>query len=227
MSMSTAARSGLSLLELLLVMTILAILVGITLPSLARARTQVRITKCAANLSQLATTLHAYSDEYEGRLPCQAVGLQDWSGTLFENYGTPPALFRCPDDFSPRRRDIADPWSRSYAVNNALSTYALQGFRAPWPAQRTAVAERIFRVPPAVFLIGENHNGGYVSAAVVGIAEAECMGASSSAVHRTGSSNEGANYAFADQHVEYISHADMTRWIPMRGGPSDPWKWSE
>lgn len=67
--MSTSRRStGFTLIEVLVVVAIIALLVAILLPSLARAREQTRATICQTNLKQLMTAQSIYVAEYK-KLP--------------------------------------------------------------------------------------------------------------------------------------------------------------
>ncbi|HVX86629.1 MAG TPA: prepilin-type N-terminal cleavage/methylation domain-containing protein [Phycisphaerae bacterium] len=62
-------RSGFTLIELLVVVAIIALLISILLPSLARARDQAKKTACASNLHQLGIALTTYTAEFDGNLP--------------------------------------------------------------------------------------------------------------------------------------------------------------
>jgi prepilin-type N-terminal cleavage/methylation domain-containing protein len=62
-------RSGFTLIELLVVVAIIALLIAILLPSLARAKNQAKKTACASNLHQIGIALNTYGAEFENNLP--------------------------------------------------------------------------------------------------------------------------------------------------------------
>lgn len=60
---------GFTLIELLVVIAIIALLIGVLLPALGRARESGRNIKCQSNMRGLGQALHAYANDYKGLFP--------------------------------------------------------------------------------------------------------------------------------------------------------------
>jgi len=80
---SRKGRSGFTLIELLVVVAIIALLISILLPSLARARELAKRTTCAANMSGIGKGLHTYaSDGNQGMPIAAAAAATDSTGAV-------------------------------------------------------------------------------------------------------------------------------------------------
>ncbi len=84
------SRHGFTLVELLVVISIIALLISMLLPALAAAREEAVTIQCAARLRALGQITLEYTNEYEGALPAGNLYPKDayetWDETLFAFY---------------------------------------------------------------------------------------------------------------------------------------------
>ena len=101
--------SAFTLIELLVVIAIIAILAGLLLPALARAREEGRKSVCKSNCSQIGKAIYAYTQNYREFYPfswgpADLVPLTDPQlaqamtslGMLYPEYLPTDAVYRCP-----------------------------------------------------------------------------------------------------------------------------------
>src|SRR5256885_9812348 len=100
--MMRVRKQGFTLIELLVVIAIIAILAGLILPVLARARESARRTSCASNLNQMAKAMFMYSDvPSNGVFPALSAGDQTGDKNLillYNKYVADPKVFSCPSN---------------------------------------------------------------------------------------------------------------------------------
>src|SRR5262245_6719416 len=75
-------RQAFTLVELLVVIGIIAVLIGILLPALNKARESARQVQCLSNMRQLSTAIVMFANDHKGQMPgCSSTRINE-NGTV-------------------------------------------------------------------------------------------------------------------------------------------------
>ncbi|MFG0294028.1 MAG: type II secretion system protein [Phycisphaerales bacterium JB050] len=123
----TAARRGFTLIELLVVVAVIALLIGILLPALGKARESAYRAQSASNLKNIQLIMQVYAVEYDGVYPIVTPGPGGVVGqtsriipptTLFtrqSDYGGFAGFFNLDQQERAAADGLQTSWTRDYA----------------------------------------------------------------------------------------------------------------
>lgn len=207
-------KTAFTLVELLIALGIIALLIGLLLPAISRARASAARVKCAAHLRELGQAIQLYAGEYKGAVPIarwQSDPIPPLGMSIINDWYTLIGRF-LPEDERPSC-PLVQPAPRwmGYGMNLSPTAPAYGPNGDDWSKVNLRLPDQVIK--GRFFRITEWTNPGrrgLLTETVLSTVSEETLDARRHAA--TGSSSgPGANVLFVDGHVSALE-ADLVKW---------------
>jgi prepilin-type N-terminal cleavage/methylation domain-containing protein/prepilin-type processing-associated H-X9-DG protein len=207
--------AGFTLIELLVVIAIIAILAGMLLPALSKAKEVGRRIACVSNQRQLGLACIMFVDDNDGKFPARTAGNPPrWPEALRDGYQD-LRLLVCPTDrpeSTPINLTNADAAARSYLFNgwNDCFQVAMGGAFSMSAILGTAMSEQMIQLPSDTILFGEKETSSshFYMDMLEGVGN-DFTEVEQSRHSATAKDSGGSNFTFADGSARYLRFGQM------------------
>ena len=218
-----SAEMAFTLIELLVVIAIIAILAGMLLPVLARAKESGRRISCLNNLKELSLAAQMFVNENQGTYPPRSTisPTDRWPDKFYDDYGRNIKLLLCPSETTDTPQtasgsppsEVADNAPRSYIING-WTEYFQDPTRDPLGLNEgDSMKEDAIKYTSDTIVLGEktDANGDFYMDLNEGVAGNDFGGILNQSRHDshgtdgiTGTGSGGSNHAMADGSARFI-----------------------
>ena len=208
--------AGFTLVELLVVVSIIAVLIGLLLPAVQASRAAARRAQCASNLRQVGLAMGQFCDAHRGRFPDTSHNElgdveRSWIYTVAPFMESVDSVRICPDDL--KAADRLDQRLTSYVMNAYLTdeprSFAVTNRNKLRASSKTLVAFELADQKAPIIENDHVHNHAWFTSLTV--ARKQVLGKieADAAIERHA---ETSHFLYADWHVEAVPTIAVAEW---------------